>query len=338
MTEKTPKSGRERRKHERVDRRLGLVCYLDGQRFDAETVDFSAGGGFVGTQDDIPVGRVVLVSMSRKKMGKGPILIAGHVVRRQEEPICGIGLRWIKCISMAGLDELIEFLAQFLDIFPAKLPLPPPDLAQDEPVGYNFSSRLFYSPKLPAVGPEDAGGKQEQGGISDIVGPLVKGKKPTPPLPTTADPPAPTDPPAPESVTTGVVYQKSGPDGPVSDFLSRQGGRVPVKIPVLFSVVRETVAGTARNVSPTTLAVEARTSLDAGTVRVHFPVSTRTGVLVVRMDCTVLGTERTGDGRIFWDLSVRTLNEGPYAGIWERYVKYLMGRYLEERAGAAPAR
>lgn len=54
-----------RRRYPRVLRALALNCYVDGQRFDARTHDFSAGGALLLTRDEIPLCKTVLITLGR---------------------------------------------------------------------------------------------------------------------------------------------------------------------------------------------------------------------------------------------------------------------------------
>jgi len=104
---------------------------VDGRRYDARSENISAGGMFLATAEEIPLGRTIaLVFKSRsgkKKSGekgvkygagiKGePVYLVGRVMRKQVSPVPGVGLRWVRAMTDASPEDLEYFLSKMLRI------------------------------------------------------------------------------------------------------------------------------------------------------------------------------------------------------------------------------
>jgi len=110
-------SGSDKRIHARRLLEEDIYCYLDGQRFDANSRDISAGGLFLRTERDVPLGSVLAV-VFRTDEGEGgaPIFLLGMVVRRQLTPIPGIGLAWTRATTTGRRPMLARFLATKMEV------------------------------------------------------------------------------------------------------------------------------------------------------------------------------------------------------------------------------
>ena len=108
----------EKRRHPRFKAAHRTWCYLDGTRFDAQTPDIGAGGVFLRTDDPIPVGMLVVVVLDGE-IGMGELThLVGRVVRTQREPVAGVGVRWLRAVSVHSEERLRSFLASSLGMAP----------------------------------------------------------------------------------------------------------------------------------------------------------------------------------------------------------------------------
>ena len=60
-----------RRQHTRNLKALHFTCYIDGQRFDARSIDVSVGGAFMETGALVPMGSVALIALKKGPAAAG---------------------------------------------------------------------------------------------------------------------------------------------------------------------------------------------------------------------------------------------------------------------------
>jgi hypothetical protein len=109
------KQGADRRIHHRWEAKDAIYGYVDGARFAAKSEDLSSGGLFIETKDDVPIGALIsLVFRQQVKSEPPPIFLIGRVMRRQQTPIQGIGLRWEKAVFAGATSALRRFLVDHL--------------------------------------------------------------------------------------------------------------------------------------------------------------------------------------------------------------------------------
>ena len=140
----------DRRKHIRSLKELEFTCYVDGQRFEARSLDIARGGAFMETDELVPTGSVALIALKKgakpedeqqrrpSRRQEYPIVLLALVVRHQTTPVTGVGLQWLRCVSRVGLDPLFDFLGFVMDLFPSSLPLPPSSVAAQDFIEYDF--------------------------------------------------------------------------------------------------------------------------------------------------------------------------------------------------------
>ncbi|MFH1530714.1 MAG: PilZ domain-containing protein [Pseudomonadota bacterium] len=148
----------DRRGNERQERSVEFFCYINGQRFDSTTFDISAGGVFLRTDHALDVGVTAIVAPKGERdrvttQGNAPAVdigavLVGLVVRKQEEPVRGVGIQWVRCVSRNGIQAVFDLLAFYLGLFPASLPMPMPSVAAADSVAYDFQRKRFYIPKI----------------------------------------------------------------------------------------------------------------------------------------------------------------------------------------------
>ena len=148
----------DRRKHDRQEKAIEFFCYINGQRFDSTTFDISKGGVFLRTDYELAVGTSAIVAPKGERervstSGNAPAvdvgaILVGLVVRKQDEPVHGVGIEWVRCVSRNGIQAVFDLLAFYLGLFPASLPMPMPSIAAAETVAYDFKRRQFFIPKI----------------------------------------------------------------------------------------------------------------------------------------------------------------------------------------------
>jgi hypothetical protein len=292
----------ERREHLRKQRTLDFHCYIDGVRFDSPSLDISDGGAFLATADPIPMAAtVVLVPRASREAlppgapGRGGpprSLLVGRVVRRQGVPRVGVGIRWVKCVSTAGLDALFSFLETVLEIHPSSLPLPEPKTAAETTIAWDFIHRRFETKAK-------VGGRR--GGAA----------------PSAAIPEAPAIPP--------VAMTRSREEGAITMIVHAHDARVPVDVPVEY-ITGETIHhGTVIALAATVLTLRLPGDPPPGADRLvlSFPLSYKGQTRLLSLACKNGGVTRAADGAALMDLSIRAVDNEPAPGIFLRYVKYL---------------
>lgn len=121
----------ERRLFPRREFRAGVYAYVDGRRYDARSTNISAGGMFLATSEEIPLGHTIALVFKSKsgkkspddkgtKYGAGvkgePVFLVGRVMRKQASPERGVGLRWVRAMTDATPEDLNYFLSKLLKI------------------------------------------------------------------------------------------------------------------------------------------------------------------------------------------------------------------------------
>lgn len=112
----------ERRASQRWEEHRWSCCYLDGSRFDAQTLNISATGTFLQTSRETPTGAPVVVVFDGHEDEDKPIYLVGQVVRHQSDPV-GLGVGWVRAVTSASKKELVEFVMKTLRL-PADAALP----------------------------------------------------------------------------------------------------------------------------------------------------------------------------------------------------------------------
>lgn len=93
-----------------------IHTYIQGVRVDASTQDLSAGGMFFRTDAEVPTGGLIALAFRRQAQLGKPIFLVGRVMRRQVDPPCGLGLKWVRAVTQAPPAELEWFLTSLLGI------------------------------------------------------------------------------------------------------------------------------------------------------------------------------------------------------------------------------
>ena len=139
----------DQRVYPRKTHREEIYCYLDGDRFDAGSGDISAGGLFLKTKRDIPIGFCVAMVFKKGLDILSPVYLLGRIVRKQEEPVPGVGLQWTKAIT----DSPTPYLAEFLH---SRMGLESPQVTREYPSDGGKKRSVYRFPRSPSLsGQED---------------------------------------------------------------------------------------------------------------------------------------------------------------------------------------
>jgi len=108
----------ERREHPRHPLARDVHCYIDGVRFDARTLDISAGGSFVRTSRSRSVtpGALVGLVFPSHPLVLQTTFLFGRVTRIQAQPMEGLALCWEKAVTVAPPKDLAKFLKTLFGI------------------------------------------------------------------------------------------------------------------------------------------------------------------------------------------------------------------------------
>jgi hypothetical protein len=106
--------GDDRRRSNRAAAESKFRCYLSGKRLQANALNISSTGAFLALDRVVRPGTPVVMELMRPgQSGRSPALV-GEVVHFALKPVMGAGVKWVKAVSEEGLDDLQEFLKNFL--------------------------------------------------------------------------------------------------------------------------------------------------------------------------------------------------------------------------------
>jgi hypothetical protein len=158
----------DRREHVRIDKVVEFFCYVDGQRFDSASVNVSAGGAFLATEDPVRDSAALVVIPKAGPDAHYPVALVGTIRRREiEKGKKGLGIQWLRIISRAGVTALVQFASANPELVGVRFPAPTGEAASSNLIGYSFETRRYFRPDVGDGGPEGAGdppGKRASGG------------------------------------------------------------------------------------------------------------------------------------------------------------------------------
>ena len=342
----------DRRQHERRQKVIRFQCYIDGHRFDTASLDISTGGAFLETDDDIRMGAVVMIVPVREMKKKLPVVLVGTVVRKQLDPTAGLGIEWHKCVTRNGIQQIFDFMAFYLDLYPSHLPLPAPGVSQSKVVAYDFRRGHFYIPNLP---PADDSGKDSKGEAGKSPDAPPAEEKPADQQPAAA-PPKPKARPATTAAQVGAGGENQEPSGAAEDSsdklakppkyahaagpghvtkqISEQNTRIPVTIPVQLFVHDHIYDGTIRQIGTRTLSVsmdECPENVSNSTPLVALPVPVKGRQLKVYLACTPKAIEeyRTTSA-VALEMAINKVEREDLDGLFERYIRFLFFKLVAQ--------
>ncbi|MBM4370628.1 MAG: PilZ domain-containing protein [Deltaproteobacteria bacterium] len=165
---------RERRKHTRWKLDESVHCYIDGDRIDHRSFDVSSGGLFLITDNPIPPGvQVALVFQSQFQETGIPIFLVARVMRRQLQPVAGVGLRWERAVTEAPAEQLIAFLRTHLRLLAPRVETGPMSRRPGGEQAYYVYTHETASVLPPAVQPVTPAAGKLSRRSGTVTGPLT---------------------------------------------------------------------------------------------------------------------------------------------------------------------
>lgn len=299
-----------RRRFERLELKEEIYCYVAGERLDASSNDISLGGMFVQTDqaEFVELGEMVGVAFQSLPGMEEPIYLFGRVVRRQSEPVPGVGVHWESAATLSSPGKLNDFFKRMFSLETVQVRM--------EAAGSSGQTRSVY------VFPEAEEGRVPEfpdDGDSEAA---------APPLDVSGS--------APGYVSSGERLPHSKNPGAMTGMIRRRELETTVAIDATMRLEKEGRNQKVRitRMDANGLLVETLTPPErpGGAVSVLFKVRVREGRIPVKCTCAV---EKVMDGRggsrPGLQLLIRKLEEGSYKGIYGRYLKWLHFRTLSGR-------
>ena len=308
--------GSERRRYERRELNADVYCYLEGQRVDVRSTDVSVGGMFIETEQAILPGTELAVVMKAQLMaGERPVFLSARVMRRQTQPVSGIGIRWENATTPGSKEVLKEFLRSMFGIEARRV--------EERPHG---DAGLVQAVYVFPLGPEDFEGAP----VLEDAPPLFRGGEDT--LEGSDEDEEETIQELAEDVKDAVAEQRRGAPGPLTQELFVGSSQAPADLRAVLTVrqeehpVRITTLGTEHAFVTTNndLAKGARLEL-------RFGINARGGVAEVRVRAEVISTGRDHrSGRRGVRIKFMRIDEGRHSGILRQYTRWLHFNSIRE--------
>lgn len=315
----------DRRRHTRFEVDKGTYCYLDGCRVDARTSDLSAGGAFLRSDDELPMGALIVILFEDAAFADHPVHLVGRVVRQQGWPVAGIGVEWIHAISGASEAGLAAFLRRAL-----RLEAPPGSIVEEGgEFQYDFHSAPVAnrSPAVPTELPKNVVRLTDRIRAREGAG--------APRMFVVRSDEGPPKAPSPAHLGRGGIpaWRRGSGPGPITRVIRQEEKRFPVRVAVDMTVGRTTCQGTISLLGRHGLTVETDVlPATAGTpILVNLPIPTaEDGLIMLLLSAELLSarppTPSAGPGLL---LGITRVHEENYPGLFERYLKWLQCRRVQ---------
>lgn len=357
----------ERREFPRQTLTQDVHCYIDGVRFDARTMDVSAGGAYVRTPraGSVSPGALVGMVFLRHPVMLHTTFLFGRVVRVRIEAPAGLALAWEKAVTVAPAEDLAKFLDHMFGI---RSPVIRPEASGARGQVRNvfsfgsISTRTLAGPPWASEAPEAAGGPQavppvERGPASQGAAALSADSSPLPRV--EVEVPDPFDAAAMGAgvlaVTAAdldalevkiIALERDGtpacevqevppsrPDqrapGQISVMVARED--VPVSMPAVLSLGEDALSLTIRQLGASRALVRtAFVPMDRDSeMMLRLDIPARRGPVSVTCRCTLEDVLASDDARgPGLTLRFTALDEADSPGVLERYVKFLQFHQL----------
>lgn len=299
-----------RRRFERLELTEEVYCYVAGERLDASSNDISLGGMFIQTDqaEFVELGEMVGVAFQALPGVDALIYLFGRVVRRQTEPVPGVGVHWESAATLSSPGKLNDFFKRLFGLETVQVRL--------EPAGASGQTRSVYM--FP---------KAEEGEVPEFPDTALTNTEPSP-LDVSGS--------APAYVSSGERLPHSKSPGAMTGMIRRRELETTVAIDAVMHLESEGRNQKVRitRMDANGLVVETLTIPErpGGPVSVLFKVRVREGRIPVKCTCAVEKLmDGSGGARPGLKLVIRKLEEGSYKGIYERYLKWLHFRTLSGR-------
>jgi len=206
---------------------MEFYCYIDGHRFDSASLNISSGGAFLQTDADIRPGAMLMVVPKKEAQKEFPVAVFGKVARRQSGASEGLGVKWVSCVTRHGIHCIYKFFESYPELSGGvSLPQPTPEAAASALVGFCYSTRKFYIPKMAqGAQPHEGPARRSRSAPRPRAGGRQRPRS-RPQAATSSDPPTP---PPPSGSGEKYPGHTSGTTGKFTsdDLLSRQASDSP---------------------------------------------------------------------------------------------------------------
>ncbi len=334
---------------ERRDKRRRVLsahfnCYLDGERFDSESLDVSSHGALLITRARVPVGKRILVvpkgqpdlpagrAASDDPIASLPVLLSALVVRWHDSPV-GLGITWVSGISHVGVDPLLIVIQYILGRSAATLTPPEIEVFTKQDVSYDFIEERFRLISAPEYLSDSVGADAttvEDGDARDaepIQGPITHPIHPPPWLQQTEEAELNEFAPLP----TSHGFESSATAAQLTDLLSSGPAQVRVMKAVQARIGERDRRAIVHDIGLTSLLLIVPGEEIPGVERlaVVFPVPYRKEKLKLLLRCTVTKVIRlVKQGATGYRLAILAVDREAVPGLYTRYVKYLFEQDL----------
>jgi hypothetical protein len=317
----------DQREYSRYPVAENLYCYIDGNRFDARSLDISAGGLFIRTPKKVPIGaHIALVFKDKDAPDTAPVFLVGKVMRHQEDDVSGIGLQWDRAISEGSSAQLELFLTLRMGVIPGVIRSEASGPRQETRHVFDFADR---GEETKGTSPEDM--MEAPAALKSGPGPLPRPKLRTvEPVHVVKSDGKVEDlelVPLPEH----VVRLSDGAPGPLSCILQRGESLAPVTLDATVEIKGRSLPVTIRGMSVKTMFI---TGLKGPTTKtrpfqVRFRLPAKADWTTILCTCRVLFVD-TGDamGMKGLELEIEHYDEGDSKGILWTYLKWVTFRQI----------
>ena len=310
--------GSERRRYERRELNADVYCYLEGQRVDVRSTDVSVGGMFIETEQPIlPGTELAVVMKAQLTAGERPVFLSARVMRRQTQPVSGIGIRWENATTPGSTEVLKEFLHSMFGIEAR--------LIKEQPHG---DAGLIQAVYVFPLGPEDFEGAPS---VEDAP-PLFRGEEEETIEGLDDDDDEDTVQELAEDVKDAIEEQRRGGPGPLTQEISVGSSQAPTDLKAVLGV-----RGEEHPVRITTLGAEhafVTTNMDlvsGARLELRFGINARGGVAEVQVRAEVISTGRDhSSGRRGVRIKFTRIDEGRHRGILRQYTRWLHFNSIRE--------
>lgn len=300
-----------------------IYSYVDGVRLDASSANVSVGGMFLRTRSyqKVPIGSLISVVFQSAMAARYKIYLVARVVRTQEEPIAGLGLKWERAYTKDAAKPLAHFLQRLLGIRSTVI---------EEQIRLDAAvSRFVYvfgaQPGGQDRATEDAAEGRSPGDSTDVgasevdeVRVVQVAAAETPPVGTLCAP-----------IIVPDIEADRGP-GAMTQELSLHSLRAPTNLPARATFgdgQAKAVTINALGVTSLTLCADAPISGPFGTIPVSFDIPHVGKPVAVGVDGTLTGIDLPRGGQFLTiEIDIDKVDEGRSPGVFAAFVRWLHSR------------
>ncbi len=296
-------------------------CYLDGCRFDTETTDLSASGAFLATEDDISLGSIIVVLFNDVAHEELPVHLVGRVARHQQEPIRGIGVSWVRAVTLGDTGQLVSFLYDVLQV---------PSLETIQKI-QTEEGRSWY--EFDPVATAEPGGPDLPANVIPLHAGTAGQRSPGLYVVRTENQPDPDQ--SVVGASSAPNFRQDTGQGPITWTIHQDQARYAIDAHVTLTIGHTALVVPLTSIGYTGLTV--RTDIvpaDEHTpIMVSLQVPTRDGIAAIILSCEFEERIPPGDSRpAQLSLRVKRVVDEIYKGLFERYLKWLQCRDLSTGA------